>query len=180
MGRTLDAIVDIATEKGYAGDKPNSIAGAIDALGTVMVDYELPAATATTLGGIKVGEGLSVESDGTLSASGGAGMIITATGGDDTLTTDVTYEDAVAYVNAGNYDVVVIHDHSMSGYSNCAYRLGSFGMTYDQSAGSMVTVLEFYYVSVTTQSNKTELFAQVISMAPSGTTLKTARGTLGS
>lgn len=33
--------------------------------------YELPAATATTLGGVKVGSGLSVTADGTLSASGG-------------------------------------------------------------------------------------------------------------
>lgn len=31
-------------------------------------DYVLPAATATTLGGVKVGEGLTVTSDGTLSA----------------------------------------------------------------------------------------------------------------
>ena len=35
--------------------------------------YVLPPATASTLGGIKVGDGLSVESDGTLSASGGGG-----------------------------------------------------------------------------------------------------------
>lgn len=33
--------------------------------------FELPIATATTLGGVKVGEGLAVAADGTLSASGG-------------------------------------------------------------------------------------------------------------
>ena len=32
-------------------------------------DFELPVATSTTLGGIKVGEGLQVSSDGTLSSS---------------------------------------------------------------------------------------------------------------
>lgn len=33
--------------------------------------FDLPIATATTLGGVKVGEGLSVAADGTLNASGG-------------------------------------------------------------------------------------------------------------
>lgn len=35
--------------------------------------YTLPPATTSALGGVKVGEGLSVEADGTLSASGGGG-----------------------------------------------------------------------------------------------------------
>lgn len=35
--------------------------------------YKLPTASATTLGGVKVGNGLSVASDGTLSATGGSG-----------------------------------------------------------------------------------------------------------
>lgn len=33
--------------------------------------FDLPIATATTLGGVKIGEGLAVAADGTLSASGG-------------------------------------------------------------------------------------------------------------
>ncbi len=37
--------------------------------------YVLPPATENTLGGIKVGSGLSVESDGTLSVEGGNGLI---------------------------------------------------------------------------------------------------------
>lgn len=35
--------------------------------------YTLPAATASTLGGVKIGSGISVTSDGTISASGGGG-----------------------------------------------------------------------------------------------------------
>ena len=34
-------------------------------------EYDLPPATENTLGGVKVGEGLSVEEDGTLSCNGG-------------------------------------------------------------------------------------------------------------
>lgn len=34
-------------------------------------DYELPTASATQLGGVKVGDGLSVAADGTVSTSGG-------------------------------------------------------------------------------------------------------------
>ncbi len=153
MSTKKEELVAIAREGGYEGDMPGTTAEAIK----VAAGY--------------VGGGGS---------GGGAGMIITATGGDDVLTTDVTYEEAVAYVNEGNYDVVVIHDHSMSGYDNCVYRLGSFGMTYDKSAGSMVTVLEFYLVTITTSMNKTEVAVSLIAMAPSGTTFKGARGTLGS
>lgn len=36
--------------------------------------YELPIASASTLGGVKVGEGLSIDSGGVLSASGGGGV----------------------------------------------------------------------------------------------------------
>ena len=39
------------------------------------IDYTLPKASVGTLGGIKVGSGLSIESDGTLSASGGGGVL---------------------------------------------------------------------------------------------------------
>lgn len=50
--------------------------------------YELPVASASTLGGVKVGSGLSIESDGTMSASGesGGGVFVvtfTQTGIDD-------------------------------------------------------------------------------------------------
>lgn len=46
----------------------------------------LPAATASTLGGVKVGDGLSVTDDGTLSANASQAVIISPTS--DTLTTD--------------------------------------------------------------------------------------------
>lgn len=39
-------------------------------------DYTLPAATESTLGGVKVGDGLSVASDGTLSAAGSGGAYV--------------------------------------------------------------------------------------------------------
>lgn len=43
----------------------------LNGIATGANNYTLPAATASTLGGIKVGSGLSVTSDGTLSATGG-------------------------------------------------------------------------------------------------------------
>lgn len=60
------------------GDKPAvdipavvRFGGVLDTGGGGGGSYTLPAATADTLGGIKVGPGLSVEADGTLSAMGG-------------------------------------------------------------------------------------------------------------
>lgn len=60
------------------GDKPAVDIPAVVRFGGVLDTgggggaYTLPAATADTLGGIKVGTGLSVEADGTLSAMGGS------------------------------------------------------------------------------------------------------------
>lgn len=76
MATIKEEIMSIAEAQGYEGKSSGTIAEAVNALGSVMGDYELPAATATTLGGIKVGDGLAVESDGTLSASGGGGGAI--------------------------------------------------------------------------------------------------------
>lgn len=90
--------------------------------------YTLPAATASTLGGVKVGSGLSVTTDGTLSATGGSAAIITQkyyvtdrTGEgcystlaeaisastsnfstSITLEKNVTVEESVSYHNLGN------------------------------------------------------------------------------
>lgn len=77
-----DAISQIQTGSGGAStwqelqNKPFSTVGA----GLNVVDdeltadeYELPAATTSTLGGVKVGSGLSVTPDGTLSATGSGG-----------------------------------------------------------------------------------------------------------
>lgn len=70
--------------------------------------YVLPTATASRLGGIKVGSGLSVENDGTLSADGGAG------GGDYIVTEALSSitnptEGMIAYVPAHYEDRGATH-----------------------------------------------------------------------
>lgn len=70
------------------GDKPAvdipavvRFGGLLDTGGGGGGSYTLPAATADTLGGIKVGPGLSVEADGTLSAMGGGITVDSALSG---------------------------------------------------------------------------------------------------
>lgn len=72
--------------------------------------YTLPTATASRLGGIKVGSGLSVESDGTLSASGGGGGCPPVSFTE--VDTGVVYNDKHVYLqtfvgNAPGYEINV-------------------------------------------------------------------------
>lgn len=53
---------------------------------------DLPIASADTLGGVKVGEGLSIDSDGVLSASGGI-LIVPIYSDEGTAKCDVTYSE---------------------------------------------------------------------------------------
>lgn len=63
----LDDNVDEVVE---ARGEYESLAEAIEAAGG---SYTLPTASASTLGGVKVGSGLSIDANGVLSASGGGG-----------------------------------------------------------------------------------------------------------
>lgn len=65
--------------------------------------YELPIATTTTLGGIKVGDGLEIDANGKLSVVGGGGGGDTVTeGGGISITTDPQTGDKVISVNVGD------------------------------------------------------------------------------
>ena len=126
MKTIKEEIMSIAEAQGYEGEGGSTIAEAVNALGSVMGDYELPAATATTLGGVKVGDGLSVTNDGTLSASGGGGgggygMVVTITLSNGTFVADKTIDEVIDYLNAGNKDLIAVWDPSNMGYSGYLY-----------------------------------------------------------
>lgn len=65
--------------------------------------YTLPAATTTTLGGVKVGAGLSVTEDGTLSATGGSGNIPIAS---DTVLGGIKVGESLSIEDDGTLSVV--------------------------------------------------------------------------
>lgn len=72
--RLIDAS-DIATTTNAGIVKPDGTTITIDADGTLhgASTYNLPTASATVLGGIKVGDGLSITDEGVLSTTGGGG-----------------------------------------------------------------------------------------------------------
>ena len=69
----LTQVPSIATTSSVGVVKPDGTTITIDEDGTIhgASTYELPIASTTTLGGIKVGQNLSISDDGTLSATGG-------------------------------------------------------------------------------------------------------------
>lgn len=69
--------------------------------------YTLPAATTTTLGGVKVGEGLSVTSDGTLSATGGSKEIPIAS---DSVLGGIKVGESLSIESDGTLSVVASAD----------------------------------------------------------------------
>jgi hypothetical protein len=78
----------------------------------------LPISTATVLGGVKVGAGLAVTADGTLSASGGGGAFLPLAGG--TLTGTLTLPSGTPglAINGTNYNM-------LGGSGGVAFRSGT-------------------------------------------------------
>ena len=83
--------------------------------------YTLPAASAETLGGVKVGAGLSVTAEGVLSASGGGGITQTLLFGGATNATDV-YTLSAAYTGFKFLIISAIYtgDNLFNTIINCA------------------------------------------------------------
>ena len=78
--------------------------------------FTLPTASADTLGGVKVGEGLSISDSGVLSASGGGGgagvfwVTITPNQAETGLIFDKTFGEVLAALNNGSYVVCKFDD----------------------------------------------------------------------
>ena len=79
---------------------PSILEGIIDLIPTLPEPYELPVATDEVLGGVKVGENLSITEDGVLSAQAGAGALIISGSQEDGNFTPAeeqpTIEDAIS------------------------------------------------------------------------------------
>ena len=74
-------------------------------------NIDLPIASASTLGGVKIGSGIEVTSDGTISASGGGGgggatPIITVITEDGTTTSDTTFSEIASIIGNGQFPIV--------------------------------------------------------------------------
>lgn len=76
----------VHTDNNYSTEEKNKLAG--------LSNYELPVATSDTLGGIKLGNGVEIESDGTLNVTGGSS-------GDGIPTLVGTQESPIVLFNPG-------------------------------------------------------------------------------
>ncbi len=124
--QAIDHLVDVlAGEDVNTGD---TVAGAIDKLATMIEDGEitiggdLPAASADTLGGVKVGSGLSITETGVLSASGGGGkrLVFIADTEDEMRPCEMQGADSWSEVEAAMasddpFDAVLVIDGYLDG-----------------------------------------------------------------
>jgi len=112
-------------------------------------NYALPIASADTLGGVKIGDGLSI-ADGVLSTSGGLGNLKIAYGKQNLETTrQIDYSSAgftsvpvvVASINgsldSGTDNALTIHDATTSGATISAKRGGCNGYTWNDYSGNV-------------------------------------------
>ncbi len=91
--------------------------------------YTLPAATATTLGGVKIGSGVTVAADGTISVSGITGDYLPLAGG--------TMEGAIGFAPSGTDAETLLNIISSDGDSmTVAVQLGLFSRDYFTVSGS--------------------------------------------
>lgn len=111
--QALDHLTDVLAGEDVAGEP--TVAGAIDKLammiedGDITIDGELPIASADTLGGVKVGEGLAITDAGVLSASGdggGATIVDVNFTGDSTYTSSMTANEIFELLEDGE-DVIL-------------------------------------------------------------------------
>ena len=102
---------------------------------------ELQPATTETLGGVIVGDGLSVTEQGVLSASGGGGsenLVIHVTAGeDDTLVTDTSYSEIESAIANGKF--IYLIDTSMEPQVYYAYFTSTMSLDSDESAYAFTT-----------------------------------------
>lgn len=129
-------------------------------------NYTLPAATASTLGGIKVGSGLSVTSDGTLSATGGGG--------------GVTRDEAVEFKyytgNVANNNAAIFNFDDGRGYAILTVQSGTTAFYLMIST----VVNTDHYILINNHGNANDvtviLYAPTISGATASTVLVPADG----
>lgn len=97
--------------------------------------YELPIASAETLGGIKVGENLSINSEtGVLSATGGGGVTVAQDTG--TSTENVMSQDAstkMIYPNISYPSRIAIGKGNIAASANGAISIGTDAVSYGQN-----------------------------------------------
>ena len=107
--------------------------------------YSLPPATATTLGGIKVGSNLSITADGTLSATGSSGD-----GGNDAV--------AVLYLNKNSlFSGWGVLNQTPDGSAMTAKKL----FVYSGTSSTSVDYLQFQVQGTLTNGNTTTAYVQV-------------------
>ena len=107
--------------------------------------YSLPPATATTLGGIKVGSNLSITADGTLSATGSSGD-----GGNDAV--------AVLYLNKNSlFSGWGVLNQTPDGSAMTAKKL----IAYSSTSSTSVDYLQFQVRGTLTDGNTTTTYVQV-------------------
>lgn len=70
--------------------------------------YVLPPATATTLGGIKVGENLTIESDGTLNAEAGGGSLPDVIDGGNASSPSSSFVNNLSVEDLPNTDILTL------------------------------------------------------------------------
>lgn len=154
IASALDHLTDVLANKDVAGYQTieqsiNNISDMIED-GEISLGGSISPATADTLGGVKIGEGISVTSDGTISAGGGYDAVIKITvpeSSSDPVTLEAlsgTYAGLVSKYNDGGFvNVKVIMEDKMTmGCITYGYCDAGFANV----EGSGYIVIDFYDV----------------------------------
>ena len=147
-GTLNDVVLDFGIPAGAAGPKGDK--GDKGDAGTGGSGYTLPAATSTTLGGVKVGDNLTITDDGTLSASGdgvaefGTDSLAVGTTPDTSSTTTNTVAVGDGASTTNNDCVAVGTTATTGGAGNTIIGSGAVGKAQNS------TVLGYHAATTTT------------------------------
>lgn len=152
----IRAAVEAASDSNVFTDADHS---KLDGIAASANNYSLPTASSSTLGGIKIGSGLSIDGSGVVTASGGGGSSLTVQDEGSALSTAATtmnfVGNGVTASGTGATKTITVTD------TNTTYSIGDGGLTQNNFTNTLKSKLDGIEANATADQTDAQIRAAV-------------------